>query len=110
MGTNYYVEQQKCETCGHQPNDIHLGKSSGGWQFSFQYNGGQYYKNIKEMKAWLKDKTITDEYGAKVTPKQFWDLVKRKQVPENSNHAELYPEAGREMVIDGYSFSDVEFS
>ena len=43
MGTNYYTKINNCDKCGRY-DKIHLGKSSAGWQFYFQYNGGKYYK------------------------------------------------------------------
>lgn len=114
MGTNYYTKTNSCPTCGHKPHGIHLGKSSAGWQFSFQYNGGQYYKNIKEMRAWLKDKEIEDEYGDSVTHNVFWSMVKSKQKKSNLNHAryiqDKYPYREGEIIIGGYSFSDHQFS
>lgn len=115
MGTNFYTHSKTCESCGHKPEGIHLGKSSVGWQFSFQYNGGEYYKNVEEMKAWLADKEIEDEYGESVSHKKFWDMVAAKQTEDNLNHAKMmhkeYPSyRDREYIIDGYSFSDGEFS
>lgn len=114
MGTNYYIKTKTCKTCGHKPESIHLGKSSAGWQFSFQYNGGKYYKDVNEMRIWLADKKITDEYEDEVSYQEFWKMVEDKQKEENQNHAEYchkhYPETKtREYIIDGYSFSDVEF-
>lgn len=115
MGTNYYIKRKKCESCGHTPDSIHLGKSSFGWQFSFQYNGGIYYKNVKEMKEWLSDKKILDEYGMEVSNKDFWTMVDHKQNSNFLNHAEKsikeYPHSKHyNFVIDGYSFTDGEFS
>lgn len=115
MGTNYYTLTKKCPACGHKPEGIHLGKSSAGWQFSFQLNGGEYYKNVPEMKKWLKGKQIEDEYGQKITHKSFWEMVAIKQKKKFQNHAEYvkreYPESSHtEYIIDGYSFSDCEFS
>lgn len=107
MGTNYYVKTETCPTCGHKPEEIHLGKSSIGWTFSFQYNGGNFYKNVQEMKEWLKDKKIEDEYGRDISHDDFWKMVKRKQKEKNC-HARDYP-GGTEMLIDGYSFSDTWF-
>ncbi len=106
MGTNYYIKEDECESCGRY-EEIHLGKSSAGWNFSFQYNGGKYYKNIKEMKEWLLSKRIEDEYGESVGYHKFWAMVEEKQ-KEINNHAEQYPDGS--MVIDGYSFSDHVFS
>lgn len=109
MGTNYYIKTKKCKECGYKPEGIHLGKSSGGWTFSFQYNGGQYYKNVSEMKEWLKDKEIEDEYGTLLTQEEFWKMIKDKQKNENKNHSIEY-KSERDFVIDGYSFSDGKFS
>lgn len=115
MGTNYYTKEETCPTCGHTPHSIHLGKSSGGWQFSFQYNHGRYYKNVSEMREWLKSKKIESENGDEVSHEIFWNLVKEKQTTSNLNHAhEMHREhpsySEMEFVIDGYSFSDSEFS
>jgi len=108
MGTNYYTRKKECKECGRYEK-IHLGKSSFGWQFSFQYNGGQYYKNLKEMKEWLKGRNIWDEYSEQIMQKDFWKMIKEKQIDTNSNHASENP-SETEKVIDGYSFSDTEFS
>lgn len=115
MGTNYYTKTEKCTCCEHKLEGVHLGKSSVGWQFSFQYNGGQFYKNVKEMKKWLKEKKIENEYGEEVPHDEFWKMVKAKQVPANKNHAEYckihHPtQPPKDFVIDGYSFTDCEFS
>lgn len=115
MGTNYYTITKTCPTCGNKPDGIHLGKSSVGWQFSFQYNGGQYYKSVSEMKEWLKNKQIETEYGEIVSQEVFWKMVESKQNRKNQNHAEYakreYPNSShKELIIDGYSFSDYEFS
>lgn len=114
MGMNYYTRTKKCPTCENKPEGIHLGKSSAGWQFSFQYNGGQYYKNVEEMRAWLADKEIEDEYGEPVSHEKFWEMVEEKQKTAKLNHAKMmhkdYPSHEGEYVIDGYSFSDCTFS
>lgn len=116
MGTNFYIKTKKCNECGHKPEGLHLGKSSAGWQFSFQYNGGKYYKSVEAMKEWLKGKEIENEYGETVTYDQFWKMVDDKQ-SEKLNHAvycrEHYPERREkeiDFLIEGYSFSNCEFS
>jgi hypothetical protein len=106
MGTNYYAKLNRCKECG-RGDVIHLGKSSCGWQFFFQYNGGKFYKNIEEMKEWLKDKYIENEYGEKVNVNEFWKLVEEKK-KEINNHSERYASAN-DFIIDGYSFTDSEF-
>jgi hypothetical protein len=37
MGTNYYLKHSgACPTCGHADNDLHIGKSSRGWNFGLR--------------------------------------------------------------------------
>lgn len=115
MGTNFYAKTNRCKTCGHKPEDIHLGKSSAGWQFTFQYNRGKYYKNVGEMKEWLKGKVIRNEYGQRISRLAFWRMVKDKQTPKNKNHAKemhkQYPNSRKvDLIIEGYSFTNCEFS
>ena len=109
MGTNYYTKNEKCPTCGNEPEGLHLGKSSIGWKFIFQYNGGTYYETVEGMKSWLKDKKIVDEYGAEVSYEDFWKMVDTKQKPEFKSHAEEHP-SQYDFVLAGYSFTDREFS
>lgn len=102
MGTNYYTKEKTCPTCGHTPEGIHLGKSSGGWQFTFQYNGGRLYKNVDEMTVWLRDKEIKDEYGETISQEDFWKMVQEKQgLQRGTEHC---------LNIDGYDFLDCQFS
>ena len=44
-------------------NDIHIGKSSGGWDFLFQLNEKKYYHDKASMIAFIKECQIVDEYG-----------------------------------------------
>jgi hypothetical protein len=114
MGTNYYTKEKKCKACGHKPDGIHLGKSSGGWQFIFQYNGGQYYKNVAEMKEWLKDKIIEDEYGQLIRHTDFWKQIENPERKKMLNHTIEMQKEGETshagVLIDGYSFTTGEFS
>lgn len=36
MSTNYYLRHPACPHCGHAPGDLHVGKSSGGWNFGLR--------------------------------------------------------------------------
>ena len=114
MGTNYYTKPKTCEACKHTPQPVHLGKSSYGWQFTFAYNGGIYYKNIEEMEVWLRDKIIIDEYDKEVTQADFWKMVHEKQTPTNLNHTKYVRERcesrDSDYLIGGYSFIDTDFS
>lgn len=111
MGTNYYVKTTKCNCCGHTPEQLHIGKSSAGWQFSFHST-----KDIRSYKQWLeylKDEVIEDEYGDVVSLEVFKELVKAKSF-EDRNHAEymMADEDGDCDFLDdeGHSFTESDFS
>jgi len=53
------------------------------------------------MRDWLKYKEIKDEYGATISKEDFWKMVEEKQNGKNSED---------EIIIDGYSFINREFS
>lgn len=103
MGTNYYTKIKECEYCGRF-EEIHLGKSSFGWKFRFNLNEKKYYKNFEELKEFLKDKTIKNEYGQEITFEKFIELVEAKQGETNKQ-----TDYGA-INIDGYVFENCEFS
>ena len=47
MGTNYYARYNICKHC-NRFDEIHIGKSSAGWQFSFHAT-----HEIRSYKDWL---------------------------------------------------------
>ena len=102
------------------PERLHLGKSSGGWQFSFQG-----FKTSYDTEALLDGKTVTsfddwmeildsgkfdivDEYGGFVTIEDFKSLVESKR--NGRNHAEMFSAHDNAVDPEGYSFSFNEFS
>jgi len=110
MGTNYYARYSICECCGRF-DEIHIGKSSAGWTFSFQAQEDEV--TIKSYKEWLKflsgkEITIYDGYGDEVTLEEFKDIVESKK-KEKHNHAKEYPE-GHFIDEEGNSFSEGDFS
>ena len=107
MGTNYYIKENICPLCKRADKEIHLGKSSSGWRFMFNYNKGRYYKDIKEMQKWLADKRIEDEYGEEVSHLDFWDMVQDKQKEKSDGGVGKYRDL---IIIDSYDFYDREFS
>lgn len=71
-----------------------------------QANDWLYYTNWQEMKVWLQDKDIEDEYGETCTPQAFINMVERKKDtidPSNFN-------GEGDKMIDGYKFHNYEFS
>lgn len=108
MGTNYYVQCEKCDCCGHKPEDLHIGKSSAGWTFSFNAT-----EEIISYEAWIKyliGKTIVDEYGHTVSILGFIRLIESKR-DEPNKPAEGYSNGYsiRFLDDDGNSFTKGEF-
>jgi hypothetical protein len=125
MGTNYYVAKNLCDCCKRYDEEYHIGKSSGGWAFTFQgykYDGLVSWKYYKEF---LQDKIIMNEYGERIDYDWFVHFIETVKSPsyvnpDNGNKNHLHNDAARKSGYfnpehdwvdeDGYSFSDREFS
>ena len=106
MGTNYYAVPNRPST----KEPIHIGKSSWGWRFLFEYQDESWneppviWRNYEEVKEWLHKYTvdsnefvIMNEYDEIVPYDEFLDLVEQKQKePLHDIH---------EDVVDGYRFT-----
>ena len=100
MGTNYYavriLDENDKETAKKMiDNDeyeklteliedkckhVHIGKSSCGWKFLFNWNKGKYYDPLKDsINDFLESCRIVDEYGREITLEAFWDMIEKKQ-------------------------------
>jgi len=127
MGTNYYWHRDVCDKCKRPAQIVHIGKSSGGWSFSFHGFKNEYGDNlpIRSIDDWEKfiaepNSVIVDEYDRVVGAAEFWKLVKSKR--GGTNHTEYCREraaadgshkyAYEDCWLDGRgnSFSSVEFS
>lgn len=89
MGTNYYLKNKPCETCGHYKNQKHIGKSSYGWQFHFR---GYREESIVTFLDWMEEikdpkKIIVDEYGKEISLEEFTKLVELKK--SGLNHCNI---------------------
>lgn len=91
MGTNFYLRQKLSDKDKQivigliksdeydkvremLPNDIHIGKRSGGWKFHWDHNYFKFFKPSKEsLIEWLKSGQIVDESGEEFTFDQFWN-------------------------------------
>jgi hypothetical protein len=86
MGTNYYAVKKKPSEYN---NEIHIGKSSGGWRFLFQGYSDELTINSKEdWEKFLKNDeyVIMDEYGSRISYKDFFKLVEDKQKENNKDN------------------------
>ena len=126
MGMNYYVTKDRCDCCNRYDQEYHIGKSSGGWAFSFQ--GYPYMKltSWKQWKEFLRNETIVDEFGEVKDYDRFVTMVETYKSPnfinengkKNLQHNEqgkidsrpwFNPERDWDDE-DGYSFTTTEFS
>ena len=89
MGTNFYLRKklsakekelakQYIDEDKHDelkqliPEDIHIGKRSGGWKFLWDAHFFEYFEPTKEsLFDWLESGQIIDEYGDEFTFDQF---------------------------------------
>ena len=91
-------------------NDIiketHICKMSYGWKVLFDHNWGKLYTvNRKGLEDFLNEPNtfISDEYGDKYTPEQFWEIVKsHNDHPKNIYTSKLYRELNNEYSDSYY--------
>lgn len=116
MGTNYYMRKNICPNCGRY-DELHIGKSSIGWQFTFQGYERDELKEIgidipiKSFADWrkiLKKEKIFDEYGREILYKDFIKLVESKR-NEKFNHTISYGTEQCWLDSQGYSFQRGNF-
>ena len=117
MGTNYYAVPNR-PSC-REP--IHIGKSSFGWKFCFQTQNDHWneppvvWNTFNQVKEWLckytvEEKTyaIVDEYDQIIPYEELIELIDAKQNDEFSRSNKENFDYARN--VDGYRFSDEEFS
>ncbi len=109
MGCNYYVQFKTCEHCNNTPDDLHIGKSSMGWTFSFHAIPGLGLTSWKAWKKYLVKKSIVDEYGRHCYLIDFVSMVERKTTEAHS-HAKECRSDNDYLDPEGHSFSNGEFS
>lgn len=126
MGTNYYVAKNHCDCCNRYDEEYHIGKSSGGWAFSFQGYPAERLTSWKAWKEFLKNQTIMDEYGERINYESFVVMIETYKSPnyvnENGRKNLQHNEVGKKDKYpwfnpdydwdddDGYSFTTREFS
>lgn len=122
MGTNYYLVNNECECCDRYDRVIHLGKSSGGWSFTFRgYRGSWSYDyeapldvdNFTEWKALIEKRMeqgcrIRDEYGKVTELAELLALIASKR--KGWNHAKRHPGPNDWVDEFGNSFTSTDFS
>ena len=102
--------------------EVHIGKSSCGWQFLFylgirKYTCGQSLKK-EDIDKWFRSGIIVDEYGDEISVDDFWVLVDTKKNAMDDdqyykkNPKDAYYCRGYDRQIDGLRFTkdETEFS
>lgn len=118
MGTNYYARQP-----GETGEGLHIGKSSGGWDFLWRGHEDLNLVTRELWESWLKqpDITIVAEYGVEYTLTEFLErVVDEKPVDSVIQHAHYWLRHSRDSLenslnhscwVDenGYPFCGLEF-
>jgi hypothetical protein len=114
LGSNYFLRRGICPTCGHPESEIHVGKSSYGWTFTFRGYRNEW-DDVKTTceEDWRKllseeGAGIFDEYGKEHAVAVFWDMVDTKRNSKN-NHALHVGSANDAVDGKGNSFTFTEF-
>jgi hypothetical protein len=111
MGTNYYTDgDPPCSCCGRGGEELHIGKSSMGWQFLFAPYPDRGLTSFKAWREFLADREIRDEYGHKWALNDLVELVEKKREGINSQTAtreQWGPSSrdGESADPEGYRFS-----
>jgi hypothetical protein len=117
MGTNYYIIKNLCDCCQRYDRFAHIGKSSGGWQFTFRGYRAAWSDDFTEelnilsftdWKNYLKRTKahIKDEYGADISLKDFISLVEANK-SEKYNHT-LYCREHYDYSVQAKNWLDDE--
>ena len=99
MGTNYYTKTEDGE-------ELHIGKSSCGWTFSF--HATDTIKSYRQWLRYLKYNQIYDECGEDIALKDFQRLIESKRNNKYS-HARACDD-GSFTDEDGNSMTPDDFS
>lgn len=134
MGTNYYLRYNICDCCNRY-DELHIGKSSGGWQFLFHSVDEYIFPKTLDPKSALLDQEEThvvissfqhwkkfiqqyvveyqtakiyDEYDLEVSATQFFSLIDSKT--EQLSHYKRVSDSSCFLDPEGHSFIKGEFS
>ena len=79
MGTNYYLHKDACDTCNRSADEIHIGKSSGGWVFTLRIDNELGLLSLADWKRKFNDGKILDEYGEEQSPDEMMDIITNRK-------------------------------
>jgi len=99
MATNYYafVEGEK----------VHIGKRSGGWSFSWNFQNNKYYFDLASLLKFLSKHEICDEY---LRMMKWYDFVSMAMTwtPDTSSPDFIMPEGA--TLINGLIIDEKKYT
>ena len=91
---------------------VHIGKSSCGWKFLFNYNGFKYYDlNRDSINEFLTrdDVKLYDEYGSEVSVDKFWEMVDLKSNGiDNKEYYQRYHDSYPFLMLEEVQSTDLK--
>jgi len=78
MGTNYYLYEDVCVSCGNENNKLHIGKSSMGWVFLVRTHPEERIYSLDDWEKRIlrnQKNVIKDEYGRDVTFQELMVII-----------------------------------
>jgi hypothetical protein len=112
MGTNYFLKENACPTCGHDETQLHIGKSSMGWNFALHQIPEENLNSLDDWIArWSKPgSTIVNEYGEKIPTNDMLRIITERSGKNVVHHYDEYSEPGpnglaRHKIVYGFCSS-----
>ena len=70
--------------------NIHLGKRSSGWLFSWNFNDDKFYTNKEELLEFIRSCRVVDEYGTEIDVEEFIEMALNWGQPDGHFVGEKY--------------------
>lgn len=86
MGTNFYLHQPVCPTCGRERGEKrHIGKSSGGWTFALHVYPDEGINTLEDWKRLFAndEAIIKNEYGDIFTMGAMLGIISNRAASEH---------------------------
>ena len=99
MGTNYCLyPKARCECCEREFDEIHIGKSSGGWCFSLHVYPEDGINTLEDWQSlWnAPGAYIEDEYSTKISNNEMEKIITERSWGTTTKDLGWYEENGAE--------------
>jgi hypothetical protein len=99
--------------------NIHLGKRSSGWRFTWNFHNDKYYSNKEELLEFIRAGRVVDEYGTWIDNEEFIKMALEWGQPDGWDTQTYYKENPHlyyhssydDRIVDGLRISSsTEFS